>query len=222
MGFLLRRGIDRYNGRVTAEPFVQESRDPEPPLRARRRRLHGARRPGGDRGVPPRPWRTPHAGRTRGEGLRHPDVRLAVGAVPDRPGRLDSRRRLPLQRHGRCRSSRTRAVRSRWRGSSCPGEFYDGDRTSGNVTLRIRPNRFLRSETTTEINDVKLLGRHLRVEGLPAAPGDGGDAAGAGERVRPVQRPVAGGLGQRAVQLALSARVPTSSWSTTRRGTART
>ena len=41
-------------------------------------------------------------------------------------------------------------------GQFLSGEFYDGQRTSGNVTLRIRPNRFLRSETTTEINDVTL------------------------------------------------------------------
>lgn len=36
------------------------------------------------------------------------------------------------------------------------GEFFDGDRSTWRVNLRLRPNRFLSSETTWDVNDVSL------------------------------------------------------------------
>ena len=219
MGFLLRRGIDRYNGRLTAEPFVKKkgilnlhfevdtavyaALDGKVETEEYRFDLFGLRTTAG------------HEAKVF---VTHtydaPSAPFPIGPV------VDSRRRVRLQRHGRVVPHARAAGPSRWRGSSCRASFYDGERTSGNVTLRIRPNRFLRSETTTEINDVNAGGRQLRVEGLPAAPGDGGDAAGAGERVRPVQRPVPGWLRSTRGSTGTTVPGPTFSSSTTRPGTA--
>ena len=43
-------------------------------------------------------------------------------------------------------------------GSLSWGDFFDGDRFRAEATVRIRPNRFVRSETTWEYNDVELPG----------------------------------------------------------------
>jgi len=43
-------------------------------------------------------------------------------------------------------------------GEARAGDFYDGDRLSGSLTLRLRPNRYLRSETTWVLNDIDLPG----------------------------------------------------------------
>ena len=92
----------------------------EPPLRGRRAALHGHRRKDADRGGPARPLRHPDEERGRGQGLRHADLRLAREPLHDRPGRRDSRRRLPLQRRGHLRSSPTAAAPSPSRPSSSP------------------------------------------------------------------------------------------------------
>ena len=156
MGFLLRRGIDRYNGRADRRTVRQEEGDPEPPLRARRRRST-------------RRW----TARWR--------PRSTASISSDSARRPDTRRRSSSPTPTTRRRRRSRSVRSRFpsastdynatgvsflthasrpvsvEGQLLSGSFYDGDRTSGNVTLRIRPNRFLRSETTMEINDVNLV-----------------------------------------------------------------
>ncbi len=41
-------------------------------------------------------------------------------------------------------------------GSIRQGDFFDGERFRAEATVRIRPNRFVRSETTWEYNDVGL------------------------------------------------------------------
>ena len=105
-------------------------------------------------------------------------------------------------------------------GQLLSGGFYDGERTSGNLTLRIRPNRFLRSETTAEINDVDAGGGQFRVEGLPAAPGDGGDAAGCSRTFSPSSTTCPSWPRSTPGSAGTTVPDPTSSLSTTSRGMA--
>ena len=155
MGFLLRRGIDRYNGRVTAEPFVRKAGilnlhfevdaavykalDGRVETEEYRLDVVGLRTPAGHeaKAFVTQTYDSPAAPFPIGRG-----VSVAVGDY-----RFNATG-VSFLTH----ASRPVSVE----GQFLSGEFYDGERTSGNVTLRIRPNRFLRSETTTEINDVKL------------------------------------------------------------------
>jgi hypothetical protein len=155
MGFLLRRGIDRYNGRLTAEPFVRkkgilnlhfeldtavyQALDGRVETEEYRLDLGGLRTRAGHEAkvFVTQTYDSPSAPFPIGKGFS-----VAVGDY-----RFNATG-VSFLTH----ASRPFSIE----GQFLAGEFYDGERTSGNVTLRIRPNRFLRSETTTEINDVKL------------------------------------------------------------------
>ena len=155
MGFLLRRGIDRYNARVTAEPFVRRngilnlhfeldaavyaSLDGRIETEEYRFDLGGLRTSAGHEAkvFVTQTYDAPLAPFPIGRGFSIPVGNYRFNATG-----------MSLLTH----ASRPFSVE----GQFLSGEFYDGRRTSGNVTLRVRPNRFLRSETTAEVNDVEL------------------------------------------------------------------
>ena len=155
MGFLLRRGIDRYNARVTAEPFVK---------RAGILNLHfeidSAVYAGLDGRVETEEYRLDLGGLRTRAGHEVKAFVTQTYDAPSAPFTIAPRVSIPVGAYRfnatgvsfLTHASRPLSVE----GQFLSGEFYDGERTSGNLTLRIRPNRFLRSETTTEINDVTL------------------------------------------------------------------
>ena len=155
MGFLLRRGIDRYNGRVTAEPWVKShgilnlhfeldsavyaGLDGKVETEEYRLDAFGLRTKAGHEA---KFFVTQTFDETTKPFVIAPGVAIPVGAYRFNDAGFS------FLTH----SSRPVSVE----GQFLSGEFYDGHRTSGNVTLRFRPNRFLRSETTAEISDVTL------------------------------------------------------------------
>jgi hypothetical protein len=154
MGFLLRRGIDRYNGRLTAEPFVKKKG-----ILNLHFEVDTAIYAGLDGTVETEEYRfdlfgfRTKAGHEAKVFATHtydaPSAPFAIGPITIPVGEYDyNATGVSFLTH----ASRPVSVE----GQLLSGGFYDGDRTSGNVTLRIRPNRFLRSETTMEINDVNL------------------------------------------------------------------
>ena len=154
VGFLLRRGIDRYNGRLSSEPFLNKGRilnlhfevdaaiyaAPDGRIETQEYRfdLFGLRSTAGHEA---KAFVT-HTYDEPIEPFPVGPVVVPIGEYSYNAGGLS------FLTH----SSRPVSVE----GQLLSGSFYDGTRTSGNFTVRIRPNRFVRSETTAEINDVSL------------------------------------------------------------------
>jgi hypothetical protein len=155
MGFLLRTGINRYNGRVTAEPWVKSAGilnlhfevdsavyaglDGRTETEEYRADLFGLRTSAGHEA---KAFVTQTYDAPRAPFAIAPGVSVPVGEYRFNASGFS------FLTH----SSRPVSVE----GQFLTGGFYDGNRTSGNVTLRLRPNRFVRSETTTELTDVTL------------------------------------------------------------------
>lgn len=155
MGFLLRRGVDRYNTRLTAEPWLKKAG-----ILNLHFEVDGALYAAPDGRLETEEYRVDVLGlRTKGG---H-EAKALITQTHDEPaapfsiapgvsipvGVYDfNARGLSFLTH----SSRPVSVE----GQFLAGEFYDGDRTSGNLTLRVRPNRYIRSETTAELSDVSL------------------------------------------------------------------
>jgi hypothetical protein len=154
MGFLLRRGIDRYNARLTAEPFVKKKG-----ILNLHFEIDSQLYAGLDGKIETEEYRFDLGGLRTSAGheakvfVTHtydaPSAPFAIGPVTIPVGEYDyNATGVSFLTH----ASRPVSVE----GQLLSGNFYDGERTSGNVTLRVRPNRFLRSETTMEVNDVQL------------------------------------------------------------------
>jgi hypothetical protein len=156
-GFLLRRGVQRYDGRVTFEPrpatpwlmnlhFEYSGRiytDLAGQLETQRHRLDvfGLRTASADEAV--------LYGLFGFERLVEPfeivpGVVIPVGeySFPAAGARFLTHSSRPVSVEGRIEV----------------GEFYDGDRLGGQLLLRLRPNRFLRSETAWVFDDVEVSG----------------------------------------------------------------
>jgi hypothetical protein len=155
MGFLLRRGINRYNGRVTYEPW--------PKVRSLLNlhfELDAQLYTGLDGKTETEEYRLDVFGlrtKSAAEGkifvaqtFDSPATpfQIAPGVVIPVGDYRFSAAGLSFLTH----SSRPVSVE----GQVLAGEFYDGHRQSGNILLRLRPNRNIRSETTFEINNVTL------------------------------------------------------------------
>lgn len=154
-GFLLRRGVDRYTGRATWEPrpaggrwmnlhFELDSRvyaNLEGEMESQRHRLDlfGLR----TRSAAEAYLYAVHSFERLQAPFRiSPEVAIAPGEYSfDAAG-------VRYLTH----SSRPVSIE----GSAELGGFYDGDRLSNNVTLRLRPNRFVRSETAWQLERVDL------------------------------------------------------------------
>ena len=155
MGFLLRRGVDRYSARVTSEPWLRTRS-----ILNLHFELDAQLYTGIDGSVQTEEYRLDLFGvRTKSaaeakvfvsqtfDALSSPFAIAPGVSIPVGDYRF-SAAGLSFLTH----SSRPVSVE----GQVLAGEFYDGHRQSGNVLLRFRPSRFLRSETTFEINNVKL------------------------------------------------------------------
>lgn len=155
MGFLLRRGIDRYNGRVTAEPFVRKAG-----ILNLHFELDTAVYTALDGKVETEEYRLDLGGLRTSAGHEAKVFVTQTYDSPSQPFPIGRGFSIPVGSYrfnATGASFLTHASRPiSVEGQVLSGEFYDGERTSANVTLRVRPNRFLRSETTTEINDVTL------------------------------------------------------------------
>jgi hypothetical protein len=155
VGFLLRRGIDRYNGRLTAEPWVKK---------AGILNLHfeadAAVYVAPDGRVETEEYRLDLFGLRTAAGHEAKAFITQTSDSPAAPFTIPPGLVIPVGNYDftatgfsfLTHSSRPVSVE----GQFLSGNFYDGDRTTGNLTLRIRPNRYLRSETTAEISDVTL------------------------------------------------------------------
>jgi hypothetical protein len=155
MGFLLRGGVDRYNGRVSAEPWVKKhgilnlhfeldsqiyaALDGSVETEEYRGDVFGLRTAGGHE---MKAYVTQTYDAPRVPFPIAPGISIAAGEYRFNAGGFS------FLTH----SSRPVSIE----GQFLSGDFYDGHRTSGNVTLRLRPNRFVRSETTTELTGVTL------------------------------------------------------------------
>jgi hypothetical protein len=155
MGFLLRRGVHRYNGRVTYEPWPKV-----PSLLNLHFELDAQLYTGLDGQTETEEYRLDFFGlRTKSaaegkvfvaqtfDALRSP-FQIAPGVVIPAGDYRFSDAGLSFLTH----SSRPVSVE----GQLLAGSFYDGHRQSGSVLLRLRPNRHIRSETTFEVNNVEL------------------------------------------------------------------
>lgn len=155
MGFLLRRGVDRYSARVTSEPWLRTRS-----ILNLHFELDAQLYTGLDGNVQTEEYRLDLFGvRTKSaaeakvfvsqtfDALSSPFAIAPGISIPVGDYRF-SAAGLSFLTH----SSRPVSIE----GQLLAGEFYDGHRQSGNVLLRFRPSRFLRSETTFEINNVKL------------------------------------------------------------------
>ena len=155
MGFLLRRGIDRFNGRVTAEPFVKQKG-----ILNLHFELASAVYTGKDGNVETEEYRLDLVGLRTSAGHEAKVFVTQTFDAPSAPFTIAPGVSIPIgeYRYDAVGASfLTHASRPvSIEGQLLTGRFYDGERTSGNVTLRVRPNRFLRSETTMEVNHVKL------------------------------------------------------------------
>jgi hypothetical protein len=155
MGFLLRRGIDRYNGRVTAEPFIKKKG-----ILNLHFELDSAIYAGLDGKIETEEYRLDLIGLRTTAGHEAKAFVTQTYDAPSAPFTIAPGVSIPVGEYrfnATGLSFLTHASRPvSVEGQVLSGDFYDGERTSGNVTLRIRPNRFLRSETTMEINDVTL------------------------------------------------------------------
>lgn len=155
MGFLLRKGIDRYNGRLTAEPFVKKDG-----ILNLHFELDSAVYAGLDGKVQTEEYRLDVLGLRTTAGHEAKFFVTQTFDAPTEPFTIAPGVSIPVGEYRfndagfsfLTHSSRPVSVE----GQFLSGEFYDGHRTSGNVTLRFRPNRFLRSETTAEISNVTL------------------------------------------------------------------
>ena len=195
MGFLLRRGIDRYNARVTAEPFVRKAGilnlhfeidtavytalDGKVETEEYRLDLGGLRTSAGHEAklFVTQTYDSPSEPFPIGRGFSIPVGSYRFNATGasflTHASRPDLRRGAgPLRRVLRWRSD------ERQRHAAPPPQSFSALGNDGGDQR------------------CDACGRQLRVEGVPAAPRDGVDAAGARERVRAVQRPVPGRLGQ--------------------------
>jgi hypothetical protein len=155
MGFLLRSGVHRVNGRATYEP-----RPSTPKLMNLHFELDGQIYTGLDGEVETELFRADLFGlRTASaneatvfvtrttENLRAPFALVPDVIIPTGEHRFNT-----IGVRGLTHSSRPVSVEGR----AEFGGFYDGNRTIGSFTLRLRPNRFIRSETTWEFNDIDL------------------------------------------------------------------
>jgi hypothetical protein len=154
MGFILRRGVDRYNGRLTAEPFVRAAG-----ILNFHFELDAAVYASLDGRVETEEYRLDLGGLRTTAGHEAKVFVTQTYDAPSEPFPI-GRVTIPVGAYrfnATGLSFLTHASRPvSVEGQFLSGEFYDGERRSGNFTLRVRPNRFLRSETTAEINDVKL------------------------------------------------------------------
>ncbi|KAA0256019.1 MAG: hypothetical protein EDX89_02850 [Acidobacteria bacterium] len=155
VGFLLRRGVDRYNGRVTYEPWLRTRSILNLHFEADAQVYYGidGRKETEEYRVDLFGLRTTSAAEAKAfvtetfDSLTAP-FQIAPGVViPPGDYRFDAAG-LSFLTH----SSKPVSVE----GQVLAGEFYDGNRQSGSLLLRLRPNRFLRSETTVEVNNVTL------------------------------------------------------------------
>jgi len=155
MGFLLRRAVNRYGGYVTYEPWpstppwimnyhfkldaqVYTDLDGHVETEEFRLDLFGMRTSGAD-----------EAYLFVTETTEHLSAPFQIGGVEIPVGDYTfDNVGMSFLTH----SSRPVSVE----GEARAGDFYDGDRLSGSLTLRLRPNRYLRSETTWEVNDIEL------------------------------------------------------------------
>lgn len=155
MGFLLRRGVNRYSGRVGAEPWVRKHG-----ILNLHFELDAQVYVGVDGKTETEEYRLDVVGvRTKGAAEAKAFVTQTFDSLSDpfpiAPGvvipvgdyRFDAAG-LSFLTH----SSRPVSVEAQ----VLAGGFYDGDRQSGNVLLRLRPNRFIRSETTFEVSNVTV------------------------------------------------------------------
>jgi hypothetical protein len=155
MGFLLRRGITRYNGRVTAEPFVKDHGILNLHFEADSQVYTGL-----SGKVETEEYRLDLGGLRTTAGHEAKVFFAQTYDAPSAPFTIAPGVSIPVGEYRYnatgvsflTHASRPVSVE----GQFLSGSFYDGDRTSGNFTLRVRPNRFLRSETTMEVNDVTL------------------------------------------------------------------
>jgi hypothetical protein len=155
MGFLLRGAVNRYNGRVSSEPWLKShgilnlhfeldsqiyaALDGSVATEEYRADVFGLRTAGGHEA---KVYLTQTYDAPTAPFLIAPGVAIAAGEYRFNASGFS------FLTH----SSRPVSVE----GQFLSGEFYDGQRRSGNFTLRLRPSRFLRSETTAELTDVKL------------------------------------------------------------------
>lgn len=155
VGFLLRRGVDRYNARVTSEPWLRTRSILNLHFEADAQVYYGVdgRKQTEEYRLDLFGLRTTGAAEAKAfvtetfDSLTEP-FQIAPGVViPPGDYRFDAAG-LSFLTH----SSKPVSVE----GQVLAGEFYDGNRQSGNLLLRLRPNRFLRSETTVELNKVSL------------------------------------------------------------------
>lgn len=155
MGFLLRKDTNRYNGRLTYEPWPESrsvmnlhfeldaqlytSLDGRTQTEEYRLDLFGLRTKSAAEAKV-------FVAQTRDD-LDSPFAIAPGVVIPAGDYRFDAAG-LSFLTH----SSRPVSIE----GQVIAGEFYDGHRQSGTVLLRLRPNRHVRSETTFEISNVKL------------------------------------------------------------------
>jgi hypothetical protein len=155
MGFLLRRGIDRYNARVTAEPFVRKNG-----ILNLHFELDAAVYAALDGRIETEEYRLDLGGLRTSAGHEAKVFVTQTYDAPIEPFPIGRGVSVPVGNYrfnATGMSFLTHASRPfSVEGQFLSGEFYDGQRTSSTFTLRVRPNRFLRSETTAEINDVAL------------------------------------------------------------------
>lgn len=155
LGFLLTRGVNRYNGRVTYEPWprwtgvmnlhfeldAQLYTGIDGTTRTQEYRLDLF-------GIRTKSAAEAKAFVTRTEDSLESPFQIAPGVVIPAGDYDFNAAGLSFLTH----SSRPVSVEAQ----VLAGEFYDGTRQSGNVLLRLRPSRHVRSETTFEISNVKL------------------------------------------------------------------
>jgi hypothetical protein len=157
MGFLLRRGVHRYNGRVTFEPRPKIAN-----LLNLHFELDGQIFTRIDEGTETRLFRLDFFGlrtaaATELVGFTNQSFERLFAPFEIVPGVLIPEGDYDFGTVGArflTHSSRPVSVEA----ATEIGGFYDGDRWLGNLMLRLRPNRFIRSETTWEFNDIELPG----------------------------------------------------------------
>jgi hypothetical protein len=155
MGFLLTRGVNRYNGRVSYEPWPKWNGVMNLHFEVDAQLYTGI-----DGGTQTEEYRVDLFGvRTKSaaeakvyvtqtfDDLEKPFTIAPGVTIPVGPYRFNDVG-LAFLTH----SSRPVSVEAAF----TAGEFYDGDRQSGSLLFRLRPSRHVRSETTWEISNVSL------------------------------------------------------------------